>query len=94
MAKLVRENLVEAQQKQNHWCDWTARETEFQAGEQVVVLLSTTASTLIAVLITGDLHFRYARYPQMKEDLYVNMLWWWHTPVIASYFVLDEEDLP
>ena len=48
MADLVQQNLSKAQEKQKLWYDKGARHREFTAGDQVLVLLPTSASKLLA----------------------------------------------
>ena len=107
MTQLVQKNLKNAQQTQKRWYDRTAREREFQSGDQVLVLLPTSTSTLLAkwrgpyrvlkregkVTYLVDMHDACKR----KRILHVNMLRQWHTPAATSFFAEgaeneDEED--
>ena len=90
MTDLVRENLNDAQRIQKRWYDRTAREREFQSGDQVLVLLPTSTNKLLAkwrgpyriikregkVTYLVDMHDTRKR----KRVLHVNMLRQWHTP--------------
>ena len=101
MTDLVRENLTQAQQQQKHWYDRTAREREFQVGDQVLVLLPTDANKLLArwqgpyrvlhrvgtVNYLVDMHDRRKR----KRVLHVNMLRKWHTPTATATSYAAEE---
>ena len=48
MSKLVEQNLTKAQMDQKYWYDKNARHREFQPGDQVLVLLPTSTSKLLA----------------------------------------------
>ena len=48
MSELARENLARAQKRQKRWYDENARERRFEPGEQVLVLLPTDTSKLLA----------------------------------------------
>jgi len=48
MSQLVEENLAKAQMNQKYWYDKNARQREFQLGDQVLVLLPTSTSKLLA----------------------------------------------
>lgn len=48
MAELVKDNLVKSQREQKRWYDRNVRERQFQAGDQVLVLLPTTTNKLLA----------------------------------------------
>ena len=48
MSKLVEQNLTKAQMDQKFWYDKNARNREFQPGDQVLVLLPTSTSKLLA----------------------------------------------
>ena len=104
MTELVRKQLEKAQEKQKLWYDKAAREREFKPGDQVLVLLPTSASKLLAkwqgpyrvirrvgkVTYMIDMHNTRKR----KRNLHVYMLRQWHAPIAASYFTeeaLEEE---
>ena len=48
MTELVKENSVKAKAQQKTWYDRNARSREFQPGDQVLVLLPTSTSKLLA----------------------------------------------
>ena len=48
MAELVQSNLTKAQEKQKNWYDANARQREFEIADQVLVLLPTSSSKLLA----------------------------------------------
>ena len=48
MTEIVSDNLKEAQQWQKTWYDQTARESELESGEEVLVLLPTSSNKLLA----------------------------------------------
>ena len=48
MAELVQSNLTNAQEKQKNWYDANARQREFEIAGQVLVLLPTSSSKLLA----------------------------------------------
>ena len=45
---MVQQNLGQSQAEQKVWYDRSARSREFQSGEEVLVLLPTSASKLLA----------------------------------------------
>ena len=105
MAKLVQCNMEAAQCLQKQWYDRTARERKLKAGDQVLVLLPTSSSKLLAqwqgpysvvrpvgkVNYLIDMHDRRRR----KRVLHINMLKQWHESVSANYLAQEgstEED--
>ena len=48
MADLVHENMVQSQANQKRWYDRNARSRKFEPGDQVLVLLPTSTSKLLA----------------------------------------------
>ena len=48
MSELAKENLAKAQQRQKKWYDENARERQVEPGAQVLVLLPTETSKLLA----------------------------------------------
>ena len=48
MSELAKENLAKAQQRQKKWYDENARERQIEPGAQVLVLLPTETSKLLA----------------------------------------------
>ena len=101
MTELVESNLKQAQKQQKRWYDRTASEREFQTGDQVLVLLPTETSKLLAkwqgpyqvlrrvgkVDYLVDMHDRWKR----KRVLHINMLQKWHKPTVtATSYMADE----
>ena len=103
MAELVQSNLTNAQEKQKNWYDANARQREFEIADQVLVLLPTSSSKLLAewqgpyqilkkigcVNYQVDMHDRRKR----KRILYVNMLRPWCTPKETSALAEEITDL-
>ena len=48
MTDIVKENLMETQQRQKKWYNRTARERELQPDDEVLVLLPTSSNKLLA----------------------------------------------
>lgn len=48
IVSLLKMNMTKTQLKQKHWYDKSARERTFEAGEQVLILLPTSTSRLLA----------------------------------------------
>ena len=48
MTELVKNNLSNAQERQRKWYDCNARTREFMPGQQVLLLLPTSSSKLLA----------------------------------------------
>ena len=108
MKDLVEVNMAQAQAKQKQWYDRTARERIFQAGEQVLVLLPTSTSKLLAqwqgpfevVKAVGRVNYLIDMRGRRKRKriFHVNMLRKWHTPASVSYLcdeIPDEsEEIP
>ena len=101
MTELVETNLKQAQQQQKRWYDRTAVEREFQTGDQVLVLLPTETSKLLArwqgpyqvlrrvgkVDYLVDMHDKRKR----KQVLHINMLRKWHMPTVTATSYTAEE---
>ena len=109
MTDLVQQNLSKAQEKQKLWYDKGARQREFTAGDQVLVLLPTSTSKLLAqwqgpysvlkrvgrINYQVDMHDRRKR----KRIFHVNMLRSWHAPEATGYYCedftdTDQDDVP
>ena len=109
MTELVKENLSNAQEKQKLWYDRAARHREFTPEDQVLVLLPTATSKLLAqwqgpyqvlrrvgkVNYLVDMHDRRKR----RRIFHVNMLRPWYVPRGTGYFceedeVTEQEDVP
>ena len=101
MTELVKENLSNAQEKQKLWYDRAAHHREFTPKDQVLVLLPTATSKLLAqwqgpyqvpsqvgkVNYLVDMHDRKKR----KRIFHVNMLRPWYVPKETGYFVRKQQ---
>ena len=105
MTTLVQGNLLKAQGDQKTWYDRTARERTLSPGEQVLVLLPTNTSKLLArwhgpykvIRQVGRVNYLVAMPERRKKEgvFHANMLKRWREPVCPGYFVTevaDEED--
>ena len=100
MIDLVKQNLTQAQRQQKRWYDRTAVERTFQAGDQVLVLLPSETSKLLArwqgpykvlrhvgkVDYLVDMHDKRKR----KRILHVNMLQRWYERSIETSYAAEE----
>ena len=102
--ELVQKNLAKAQEHHKNWYDRNARVREFQPGNQILVLLPTATSKLLAqwqgpyevvrridkVDYVIDMHDRRKR----KRIFYVNVLRKFHVPKVfkTNYFVEGIDD--
>ena len=90
---------------QKNWYDRTARERTLSPGEQVLVLLPTNTSKLLArwhgpykvIRRVGRVNYLVAMPERRKKEgvFHANMLKRWREPVCPGYFVTevaDEED--
>jgi len=101
MAELVKDNLVKSQREQKRWYDRNARERQFQAGDQVLVLLPTTTNKLLAqwqgpypvLQQVSPVMYEVNMYDKRKRHriFHVNMLRKWNTPITTSFW---SEDIP
>ena len=99
MSELARENLAKAQKQQKKWYDENARERRFEPGEQVLVLLPTETSKLLAqwhgpypvLRRLGPVNYEVDMYDKRKRQriFHINMLRKWHTPSTASLLAED-----
>ena len=99
MSELVGENATRAKAQQKKWYDQNARSREFQPGEQILVLLPTSTSKLLAqwqgsypiVRRIGAVNYEVDMVGQRKRRriFHVNMLRKWYVPTATSY--LSEE---
>ena len=101
LSELVQQNLQRAQKDQKTWYDRHARNREFKSGDEVLVLLPTSTSKLLAewqgpysiikpvgkVTYEVDMHDRR----KQKRVFHVNMLKKWETPTDVAMFN-DEVD--
>ena len=109
MAELVEENLKEAQHTQKRWYDQHARERKFQAGDQVLVLLPSSTSKLLAqwqgpyevVRQVNKVNYCIRMHDKRKKlkTFHINLLKEWNAPVQAVNLmeeqqVQDEEEIP
>ena len=105
MSGLVQENLEGAQRKQKTWYDQTARKRTLSPGEQVLVLLPTSTSKLLAqchapyevIGQVGSVNYLIAmpEWQKKKGVFHINMLKKWKEEASVAYFVMeggDEED--
>ena len=101
MTELVRENLTRAQQQQKRWYDRTAVKREFQTGDQVLVLLPTDTSKLLArwqgpyqiLRRIGKVYYLVNMHDKHKKKrvLHVNMLQKWHNSTLTATDYAAEE---
>lgn len=99
MSKLVGENAARAKAQQKKWYDQNARSREFHPGEQVLVLLPTSTSKLLAqwqgpypiVRRIGAVNYKVDKVGRRRRHciFHVNMLRKWYVPTATSY--LSEE---
>jgi len=96
MTELVQENLGQVQRQQKVWYDRNAQPRELKPGNEVLVLLPTSASLLFAqwqgpyrVEKMGKVDYIVNRLGKRKHKqmLHVNLLRKWHAPKDGSYFV-------
>ena len=103
MSETARENSTQARKKQKQWYDQNAREWKFEPGEQVLVLLPTSMSKLLAQwqgLYPVLRHIGEKNYYQIdmvdkrkrKRIFHVNMLRKWHTLTVSSMWTEEEPD--
>ena len=100
MTCLVEKNLSEAQKQQKRWYDRKAVERSFENGDQVLVLLPSDTSKLLArwqgpykvlrrvgkVDYLVDMHDTRKR----KRILHVNMLQRWYSPSVTDSFSAED----
>ena len=99
MSELVGENAARAKVQQKKWYDQNACSREFHPGEQVLVLLPTSTSKLLAqwqgpypiVRRIGAVNYEVDMVGRRKRHriFHVNMLRKWYVPTATSY--LSEE---
>ena len=106
MSELARGNLAKAQQRQKRWYDENARERQFEPGDQVLVLLPTETSKLLArwhgpypvLRRISPVNYEVNTYDKKKHHriFHVNMLRKWHAPsavnLLAEDVTEDEQD--
>ena len=99
MSELARENLAKAQQRQKRWYDENARERQFEPGDQVLVLLPTETSKLLArwhgpypvLRRISPVNYEVNMYDKKKHHriFHINMLRKWHAPSAANLLAED-----
>ena len=102
MAELVEENLKEAQQMQKQWYDQNARQRKFQAGDQVLVLLPSSTSKLLAqwqgpyevVRQVNKVNYCIRMHDKRKKlkTFHINLLKEWNVPV-QSVNLMEEQEI-
>ena len=103
LTELVQENLTQAQRTQKAWYDRHARSREFQPGDQVLVLLPTSASKLLAEWQGPYPVLRHVGQVSYKVDMtdmkkhrrifHINMLRSWVTPDISCMAEVCDVDI-
>ena len=103
MYELTRENLREAQKQQKRWYDSKARERHLQAGEEVLVLLPTSTSKLLArwqgpfkvVKKVSEVNYEVETPGSRRKSkvFHINMLQKWNKPKEFSAYVVEMETL-
>ena len=104
MTELVQQNLAQAQERQKNWYDRNARVREFQPGDQILVLLPTATSKLLAqwqgpyevVKRSGKVDYIIDMHDRRKRNriFHVNMLRKFQVTKVseANYFVDGIDD--
>ena len=105
MSELAHQNMARAKSQQKTWYDRNARSREFQPGEQVLVLLPTSTSKLLAqwqgpypvVNRVGPVNYDIDMIGRRRRRrvFHVNMLRAWHAPTVTDYLseeVISTED--
>ena len=101
MADLVYKNMVKAQADQKRWYDRNARPHKFEPGDQVLVLLPTSTSKLLAqwqgsyevLKPIGEVDYLINMHDRRNKRrvFHVNMLKQFHSPTaVKSNFLVDE----
>ena len=102
----VKENLKTAAANHKRWYDRNARDRTFNAGEQVVVLLPTSAQwqgPYQVLNLVGRVNYlvHMPDHRKKKRVIHVNMLQKWHSPAAFSVFLaqtvveeMDREEPP
>ena len=108
MSTEARKNKERAKIQQKTWYDKGARERSFQPGDEVLVLLPTTAAKLTAqwqgpytvVEQVGKVNYKLKMPDRRKKTavFHVNMLQKWHTQIETGLLVMEApeetEDIP
>ena len=100
-ADIVHNNVQQAQAQQKAWYDRTARQRKLKEGDQVLVLLPTSTSKLLAqwqgpypvIKAVGKVNYLIDMHDQKKRKrvFHVNMLKEWHTPISLSCFAVEDD---
>ena len=100
MAEVVEDNFQKAQTRQKAWYDRTARQHKLKEGDQVLLLLPTSTSKLLAqwqgpypvIKAVRNVNYLIDMYDCRKRRrvFHVNMLKEWHVPNSVSYFSSEE----
>ena len=101
MMGVVQQNMVKAQADQKRWYDRNARSCKFEPGDQVLVLLPTSTSKLLAqwqgpyevVKPIGEVDYLINMHDRRNKRrvFHVNMLKQFHSPtVVDSSFLVDD----
>jgi hypothetical protein len=101
MTELMKKNLTRAQEKQKKWYDQNARKREFHPGQQVLVLLLSSSSKLLAqwqgpyevVERKGEVNYVINMHDRKKKKrlFHVNMLREWHQPLVERVMYAEQE---
>ena len=101
VTEIVSANVKEAQQRQKTWYDQTARESELEPGEEVLVLLPTSSNKLFAhwqglycvIRKMGKVNYEINMPNKRKRRkvFHVNMLKKWYPPEATCFWTVEEE---
>ena len=99
MMELVKQNVIKAKAQQKAWYDRNARKRELQPGEQVLVLLPTSTSKLLAqcqgpyevLRKVGKVNYEVLMTGRRKKKqiFHINMLRKWYVPTDNSYLAQE-----
>ena len=97
-----RQNLGNAQVQQKRWYDQHARDCELRVGENVLVLLPTSTSKLLAKWQGSySVLWKLGAVPsevnifdraKRKRVFNINMLWKWHPPTETNVWIVRDPD--
>ena len=100
MMEMVKENSVKANAQQKTWYNQNARSREFQPGDQVLVLLPTSTSKLLAqwqrpypvIRRVGSVNYQIDMVGKRKRKriFHVNMLQKWNVPTSTVFWAKEE----
>ena len=95
----LRENLQDAHNTQKEWYDRNARDREFRPGDQVLILLPTSAKKLLAewcgpylvIRKVSDVNYEVKLTDSRRRNciFHMNMLREWHSPSAASFIAKE-----